>query len=241
MKRVNFVMQGKGGVGKTYVASLLAQYHLENDKEIVCIDTDPVNATFAGYKAFNVRRLELMDGNDLNPRKFDAMMKMLLDEDSHFIIDNGAASFLPLSSYLIENGVVDMLTEQGKEVVVHIPITGSQGMRDTLTGFDKLASHLPESANLVVWLNEFFGAVVSEDGKTFEEMKVYTKNKNRVSGIIRIQRQTASTFGQDVESMLTRRATFAEVKEDPAFELMSKQRLTMVQRNLFGQMEAVAV
>jgi hypothetical protein len=241
MKRVHFVMQGKGGVGKTFVASLLAQYHQEHDRDVICIDTDPVNATFAGYKAFNVHRLELMDGNELNPRKFDQMMKQLIEEDSHFVVDNGAASFLPLSNYMIENDVIGMLTEQGKEVLIHTLITGSQGLRDTLTGFSKLAEHLPESAQLVVWLNEYFGPIISDDGKQFEEMKVYTKHKSRINGLIRIPRQSSSTFGQDVETMLSRRATFAEVRENPEFELMAKQRLTMVKRNLFEQMNAVAV
>ncbi|WP_373533444.1 ArsA-related P-loop ATPase [Vampirovibrio sp.] len=241
MKRVHFVLQGKGGVGKTFVASLLAQYHQEQDREVICIDTDPVNATFSGYKAFNVQRLELMDGNELNPRKFDQMMTLLIEQDSHFIIDNGAASFLPLSNYLLENDVINLLSDNSKEVYIHTLISGSQGLRDTLTGFSKLAEHLPEKANLIVWLNDYFGPIVSEDGKTFEEMKVYTKHKGRISGLIRIPRQTSSTFGQDVEMMLAHRATFAEVKENPIFELMAKQRLTMVKRNLFEQMDAVAV
>lgn len=240
MKRVHFVLQGKGGVGKTFVASLLAQYHMENDRDVVCIDTDPVNATFSGYQGFPVSRLELTEGNEVNPRKFDQLMKQLVEEDSHFVIDNGAASFLPLFNYLVENDAINVLTDQGKEVFVHTLITGSQGLRDTLTGLSKLAEHLPESANLVVWLNEYFGPIAM-DGKPFEEMKVYNTHKKRILGVIRIPRQTSSTFGQDVETMLTHRATFAEVKENPIFELMAKQRLTMVKRNLFDQMEAVAV
>jgi hypothetical protein len=241
MKKVHFILQGKGGVGKTYIASLLAQFHQEQDKDIICIDTDPVNSTFSGYKAFNVKRLELMERNELNPRKFDQMVQELVEVDSNFIIDNGAASFLPLSTYLLENDVFNMLNEKGKEVYVHTLITGSQGLRDTLTGFNKLAEHLPESVKLIVWLNEYFGSIMSEEGKPFMDMKVYTKNQHKISGLITIPRQTATTFGQDVEMMLTHRATFAEVKENPIFELMAKQRLTMVKRNLFTQIEAVVV
>jgi adenylylsulfate kinase-like enzyme len=240
-RRIDLVMQGKGGVGKTYIASLLAQYRSSQDSETECIDTDPVNATFSGYEAFKASRLELMDGNELNPRKFDQMMKRLIDEDKNFIIDNGAASFLPLSNYLIENDAINMLVESGKEVFVHIPITGSQGLRDTLTGFAKLAEHLPQSAKIFVWLNEYFGPIVSNEGKPFEEMAVYTKNKDRIAGMVRIPRQTSSTFGQDVEQMLAHRVTFDEVREHPNFDLMAKQRLTMVKRNLFEQMDAVAV
>jgi hypothetical protein len=240
-KRIDLVMQGKGGVGKTLIASFLAQFRLEQNEEVECIDTDPVNATFSGYEAFNVSRLELMDGNDINPRKFDLVMKRLIEEDRNFIIDNGAASFLPLSNYLIENDAITMLTDNGKEVFVHIPVTGSQGLRDTLTGLAKLAEHLPESAKIYVWLNEYFGPIVSNEGKPFEEMAVYTKNKDRIAGIIRIPRQTSTTFGQDVEQMLALRVTFDEVRQNPAFDLMAKQRLKMVRQNLFDQMEAVAV
>jgi hypothetical protein len=157
------------------------------------------------------------------------------------VIDNGAASFLPLSNYLLENDVINLLSDSGKEIYIHTLISGSQGLRDTLTGLSKLAEHLPEKANLVVWLNEYFGPIMSDDGKTFEEMKVYTKHKGRISGLIRIPRQTSSTFGQDVEMMLAHQVTFAEVKENPIFELMAKQRLTMVKRNLFEQMDAVTV
>ncbi len=47
-------------MGKTFVASLFAQYHQEQGRDVICIDTDPINATFSGYQAFNVQRLELM-------------------------------------------------------------------------------------------------------------------------------------------------------------------------------------
>jgi CO dehydrogenase nickel-insertion accessory protein CooC1 len=30
MKKLHFIMQGKGGVGKTLVSSVLAQYYLQN-------------------------------------------------------------------------------------------------------------------------------------------------------------------------------------------------------------------
>jgi hypothetical protein len=38
-------LQGKGGVGKSLVASILAQYHLQRGKTVRCIDTNPSHAT----------------------------------------------------------------------------------------------------------------------------------------------------------------------------------------------------
>ncbi|WP_455474103.1 nucleotide-binding protein [Bartonella sp. B30(2025)] len=56
MTNIHIVLQGKGGVGKSLVASLVMQYLLENKTDVRGIDTDPVNQTFANYKNFNVKQ-----------------------------------------------------------------------------------------------------------------------------------------------------------------------------------------
>lgn len=93
------------------------------------------------------------------------------------------------------------------------------------------------------WIVATGGTLLLRHSGTFLscQIQVYNKHKGRITGLIRIPRQTSSTFGQDVEMMLAHRATFAEVRENPIFELMAKQRLTMVKRNLFEQMDALAV
>jgi cellulose biosynthesis protein BcsQ len=52
---IHMVLQGKGGVGKSFVAALMAQYLQDRGQDPVCIDTDPVNATFAGYAETSTR------------------------------------------------------------------------------------------------------------------------------------------------------------------------------------------
>lgn len=238
MKKVHFTLQGKGGVGKSFAASLLVQYLQENGLPVIAIDTDPVNATLSGYRPFAARRLELMDGSRLNERKFDEMMEWIVAEDSHFVIDNGASSFIPLSNYLIENRAIGLIAAAGKEVVIHSLVTGGQALLDTLAGFSQLARQLPENAPIVVWLNEYFGAIEA-NGKHFEEMNAYTQYQDRVTGLVRIARQTSDTFGKDVELMLDQKLTFAEVAQRADFGLMAKQRLTMVKHALFQQLANV--
>jgi hypothetical protein len=237
-KKVHLVLQGKGGVGKSYIASLLAQYHHHNHLPLVCMDTDPLNATLMDYKAFNTRRIELMDGSTLIERGFDAMIEAILTEDAHFVVDNGAASFIPLTNYLIENDAIRMVARARKGVVIHTVITGNQAMLDTLRGLDQLSEQLPPEAELVVWLNEFFGDI-EMDGKTFEEMAVYTKHRARISSLVRVPRQTSSTFGTDVALMLEKKLTFADVAQSLDFGLMAKQRLTHVKRTIFDQLAHV--
>ena len=162
-------LQGKGGVGKSFVSSLLVQFLRERGDPVAAVDTDPVNATLTGYRAFDTEHLELMEGGSLVERHFDRLIERVLTTDSNFVIDNGAASFIPLSYYLAENDAIGLVAEHGKQVVIHTVVTGGQALRDTLAGFASLAEQLPAEADMVVWLNEFFGEIET-DGKTFEDM-----------------------------------------------------------------------
>lgn len=238
MHQVHVTLQGKGGVGKSLVASLLAQYHRSKGAPVIAVDTDPVNATLSGYEALTPRRLELLDGSRVDERRFDELMEALLTEDATFVVDNGAASFIPFSNYLIENQAAEMIARADKQLVVHTVVTGGQALYDTLSGFDALATQLPSDTQLVVWLNEYFGAI-AVDGKGFEQMRAYQEHRSRVRGMVRIARQTSDTFGKDVELMLDRRLTFDEVSQSPAFGLMAKQRLAMVRRAIFQQLDTV--
>ena len=238
MKQVHFTLQGKGGVGKSLISSLIAQYLRSQNAPVVIIDTDPVNATLTGYKAFNTQRLELMEGGSLIERNFDKLIEQIIEGDSNFVIDNGAASFIPLSFYIAENNAIEMIIESGKQVVIHTVITGGSAIRDTLAGFASLLEQMPKEARIVVWLNEFFGDIVAE-GKEFEEMKVYLNNKDRVQGIVRIARQTSSTFGKDIQMMLDSKLTFDEINMSEGFGLMAASRLFRVKADLFEQMEEV--
>nr|AAP82043.1 putative transfer protein [Stenotrophomonas maltophilia] len=235
---VHFVLQGKGGVGKSFVASLIAQHARDASVPLGLIDTDPVNATFCGYKALNVDRLELMEEGTLVERRFDQAIERILGEDATFVLDNGAASFIPLSSYLLENDAIQMLLDSGRRVMIHTVVTGGQAMTDTLNGFNTLASQLPDGAELIVWLNEFFGPIEAND-KSFEEMRVYLEHKDKVKGLITIYRQTGSTFGTDVQLMLENKLTFDEIATSSEFGLMAKQRLKTVQKSIWKQLDII--
>ena len=71
MAKIHMLLQGKGGVGKSFIAATLAQYKESKGQKPLCIDTDPVNATFHGYKALDVQRLQIMENDEINPRSFD--------------------------------------------------------------------------------------------------------------------------------------------------------------------------
>ena len=234
---IHISLQGKGGVGKSLISAILSQYLLSKGHDVRGIDADPVNQTLSEYRGLAVTRLNLLKEGSVDQREFDLLMERFLTESGTFVVDTGASTFIPLWHYILENQALDYLREKGKRVFIHSVITGGQSLNDTLGGFEQLAETTREK-NLVVWLNEYFGAV-SQDGSPFREMAVCKKHAGKVHGSVAIVRRTADTFGRDVEEMICQKMTFDEVLNGNGFTIMAKQRLRVVQRELFEQLDAI--
>lgn len=233
MTTVHMVLQGKGGVGKSFVAATMAQYLRDKGREPVCVDTDPVNKTFAGYEALGVQTIELMDGNEIDPRRFDALVETIVGggADEHMVVDNGASSFVPLCGYLLSCGVPAMLAEAEHRLVLHSVVTGGQGQSDTLEGLHSLLTTFPDLP-CVVWLNPVHGRI-EQGGKSFEEFRVYRDHRDRIAALIQIPEMNPRTTGHDLSELLKSRKTFREAQEDAALPLMCRHRLELVRKALY--------
>lgn len=238
---IHLTLQGKGGVGKSLIAAVLAQYLRQTGLDVRCIDTDPVNRTFAQYIALKADRLCLRDEhNRIDQRSFDALMERFLSEDdATFVVDNGASTFLPLWHYLLENNALDYLRQHGRRVVVHTVVTGGQALMDTLNGFHELAQ-TTQDRNIVVWINEYFGRVEAE-GKKFSDMAAYRENAEKVCGAVVFTKRNQDTFGRDLEEMIAAKLTFDEAIGSSRLPIMAKQRLKVVQRDLFEQLGSIGL
>ena len=233
MANVHMILQGKGGVGKSFIAAVLAQYINAMGKKALCIDTDPVNATFHGYKALNVHKLEIMEGDEINPRHFDALVELLASSKQDAIIDNGASSFVSLSHYLITNHVPALLYEIGHRLMVHTVITGGQALRDTVSGFAQMASQFPQDVSFVVWLNPYWG-LIEHEGKRFVDLKACKDHRDQVVAVIEIPALKRETYGHDLSEMLRARRTFEESLQLASLPIMVRQRLKIVRDQLYG-------
>ncbi len=237
MATVNMVLQGKGGVGKSFVSSLLVQYYLTQGYPTVCVDTDPVNATLAGYKSFSAVALDIMNGgDDVNPRQFDRLIETILElpEETQLVIDNGAATFLPFCSYLAENAAFELLKGEGQTIKIHSVITGGQA---TLTRFPVfLAGHQLPNIPIIVWLNPYFGPARLQ-GKEFEELAVYRDNIEAFEALIRLPNRRKETFGKDLEKLLEDRKTFAQAENGAGYPIMTRQRLRIIWAEIKSELD----
>lgn len=237
MKTVHFILQGKGGVGKSTLAIYFAQYLMDNNVKLRCVDTDPVNQSFSAVKALKATHLELIEDGTVNQSFFDGLIEEIISSDADYIIDNGASSFIPLASYIKENGTFELLAEHGVTVFLHTPIVGGAAMRDSLSGMVKLAE-MTTLKNLVVWKNDYFGRIVHKEME-FEKMGAYLESEGSIFGVIHLPSRTASTFGEDMKKMLTSNKTFNECIKGGDFFLTQKSRLNSMRKAIFDEINAV--
>jgi hypothetical protein len=240
MTHVHLVLQGKGGVGKTFVASTLAQY-LARKGPIDCIDTDPVNATFAGFRHLRATRLDLMEDDMIQPRRFDELVdRANTTQAPAMVIDNGASSFVALAQYLVENDVPALLHELGHRLTIHVLITGGQALLDCAENMRVMIQTFAPTTEFVVWINPYFGPVELR-GKQWEEMKVYSECKDRIRSVVYLPAWQKDTTGRDVAEMLGERLSFEEALADADRSVMVRQRLKMARARVFEQIDAAAV
>ena len=86
----HFTLQAKGGIGKSFVAWVLAQWHMERGLPVASFDTDPGNATFEAFEAFKVQHVSILDDDQINVDGMDGLIEGIIA--AHF----GGTSGRPL-------------------------------------------------------------------------------------------------------------------------------------------------
>ena len=239
MHKIHVVLAGKGGIGKTFVASLIAQAVQERGEPLLCLDADPVNASLNEIRGLRAEPVNLFlpDSDEADLDALDRMVERFLTEQATIIVDNGAASFMPLSRYLLQDGIASTLEHAGKRVVLHTIVAGGGELAQTVRGLDSIASQFQADIPLVLWLNPYHGAILGADGAAFEDTPVFKKHKGRIAAVLNLPRLDR-LFLKSLGAMTARRMTFAEAAESDLF-VMDKQRLLQIKRPIFEQLATV--
>jgi hypothetical protein len=237
-RKVHLVLQAKGGIGKSYVSSLLAQLLQRIYDNPKFIDLDQENPTFSQYGALGASRLSVMDDNhSIDPMMFDKLIEMIITHEGDVVVDTGANTFSAFLAYAIQNLSFDMIKENGKELIIHTIIGGGDVMYDTANGFADIANYV--DGGIVLWLNEHFGALESNTGVKIENAKVYKENAHKLIGAVTLKKRSID-FDKTINKMTSLRLTFDEVEKSDKFDFAERNRLLKIVRNdVFGQLNSI--
>ena len=233
MKEFLCIVGNKGGVGKSLVASWLMQYAADQGWAPFGIECDQGNRTLSRYARLRTERLELLDReHQIDRRRFDLLIEKLVKDDEGFVVmDNGQASFVPLTRYMVECGAFDILEDHGRTCFVHTVVTGGQLGASTLRGLGDTLGAFGKSVKLAVWHNEHFGPI-----NLTAYQQLVARTEASVLGPIEMHRWP-KPFEDDVQDMLNGFLTFEEALLSAEFGLMNRQRLKLVRDRVFGALQ----
>jgi len=235
---VHFIIQGKGGVGKSLIASMIAQYIHARGFSPVCADTDPVNSTFAGIKKLKVAKIPIVDNGAVIQRMFDPLFESMMETDRPVVVDTGSSTFLPLLVYMRANEVFGLMRDAGKTIYIHSVVIGGQAKNYTAEGLIQVYNLLAADAKVVVWQNEREGVPLF-DGVPLKEMPWIKDNADKTIGFVEITDRNNDAYKTDMAIMTTNFLTLAEVMSSNDFKAMAKSRLSRVYNDVYDQLDNI--
>jgi len=177
MSAVNFVGGEKGGVGKSVVARVLAQYIIHHKLSFVGFDTDRSHATFQRFYGDYAAHTVIEDYASLD-RIAEAITA---DPDRQVLVDLAAQTMPPLARWIDDSGLVALLAEE--RIPVRFWHVMDDGM-DSLGLLGKLLDTYGTSVSYVVVLNHGRGS----DFRSFHESAAKRTALERGAAIIELRR-----------------------------------------------------
>jgi hypothetical protein len=223
MKRLDLILNGKGGVGKSFFAVNFTQFLKDRGIAHVAIDSDNENSTL---KRFHPDTL-FLDLNNL--RELDGIFAAL-EKANLVVMDCRAASTDLFIDYFTEIDLPAVLSELASALTLVMPVNHES---DSVDQIQRLADQFGKKCGYVVVRN----AAHSDSFALFESSEVRAKLKDKLGG-----REITMTRLQDwlVESLNAENLTITAATKHPAFSLLDRQRLQTWQRKLYAEIESVA-
>lgn len=211
---VNVVLAGKGGAGKTTVASMLATAFRQEGLPTVCIDTDTINGSLRAIASLGAEPVRLInEDGEVDVVNLNATVSRAIAEDANFVIDTGAESFLTLSEYFVEGGVFEVIADAGKYPVVHSVVAGGSSLAKSVETALQTVSMMPVCVQNVLWLNRVPKAMRETD-----QLKALADLFSAVFIVPEFDRLARPIFNR----MLERNLTFDDAAKSDDFDVISK-------------------
>jgi len=221
MKRLILILNGKGGVGKSFFAVNFVQFLKDHGIAHIAIDSDNENSTLKRFHP-DTRFLDLS-----NPRDLDAIFAAL-GKSNLVVMDCRAASTDLFIDYFTEIELPTVLTAFNAKLTLVMPVNHES---DSVDQIQRLTEEFGDRCNYVVVRN----AAHSDSFAIFESSEVHARIISKLGG-----REIAMTRMQDwlVEALNAENLTTTAAQKHPSFSLLDRQRLQNWQRKLFTQIES---
>ena len=229
--KIHLIGGEKGGVGKSMVARLLAQYFIDHDMPFVGFDTDRSHGAllryYAGYASpVLADRYEAMD---------DIVESAAESPGRRVLVDLAAQTHAPLVKWMDESGVLDLADVNGMAVYYwHVMDAG----RDSVDLLAKLLDHFGARLRYVLVRNQLRGDDFSQLDNSGQQARAISLGAQVITlkhlhdpVVQKIDAANASFWA----------AKHTTGKDGPGLGLMERQRLKMWLGHAMAELDTVPV
>ncbi len=220
-KQINLVINGKGGVGKSFFATNFVQYLKDRGHDHRAIDSDDENSTLKRFHP------EADFINLEHRREIDAVFTTAETCDL-LVVDCRAASTDLFIDFFDEVGLAEVLSTLGARLTVVCPV-----------------NHEADSVEQIRILSEALGAdcrwVIVKNAAHSESFKLYECSKTRrhlVDTLYAREIAMPRLYDWLVTALNEHNMTITQALTDPAFDLIDRQRLKHWQSRFYQQLDA---
>lgn len=224
IKRLILILNGKGGVGKSFFAVNFVQYLKDKNILHTACDCDNENSTL---KRFHGEAVEFLDLSQ--PRGLDAMFRAFERTDL-VVVDCRAASTEVFFDYFDEIDLRATLQTLSVGLTLVMPVNHEA---DSVDQFQRIVTKLGDACAYVVLRNQ----VHDEVFKVFDQSVIRKRLKKDLAA-----KEITMTKMQPwlVEELSLKNLTITAAFQDGSLHLLDRQRLQTWQRKLYAEIESAA-
>jgi len=233
MASLNFIGGEKGGVGKSVLSRLLAQYFIDRGRPFTGFDTDRSHTSFTRFYSEYASPVivDRYDGLDRIASTFEEVPAV--GQPPSAIVDLAAQTALPLARWIKDSELLPLLGEMGVTVNFwHLADAG----KDSVDLLDRLVNTYSAGPNYIVVKNLGRGADFSQLEKSDALKKalslggrVVTLAQLHETSMRKIDRQNASFWS----------AINNRTKDDDSLGMLERQRVKTWLKNSYAMLDTL--
>jgi hypothetical protein len=221
-KQFNAVINGKGGVGKSFFAVNFVQFLKDNAIAHIAVDTDNENSTLKRFHP-EARFLNIADPTDI-----DSVFAML-DKTDLVVMDCRAASTDIFLDYFDEVRIFDLLKQFDASLNLIMPVNHET---DSLEQIRNITERLNYNARYLVVKNE----VLSERFANYERSATRTRLMDKLAAK---EITMPKLYDWIVADLNKHDLTISAAIKNPAFDFFNRGRLQNWLHKFYDELETV--
>ena len=230
MTNIHLVGGEKGGVGKSLVARILAQYMIDKELPFIGFDTDRSHGALMRFYAGHASPV-LVDRYEA----LDAIIETAVEQPGRrVLVDLAAQTHDPLVRWMDDGGVVNLADEMGLTLNYwHVMDTG----KDSVDLLKKLLDRFGTGLKYVLVRNQVRG----NDFSVLEQSGEQARAQALGARIVSVKRLHEGVMNRIDSASSSFSEAKTSDKDETGLGLMDRQRIKMWLRDAYREMDDVGV